>query len=115
MLSTEVIISGSIWICDLDRSGWLICFHGPVALVVIFETIRPNMALLYFRSVFSDSRCDQNGIVIVIVIVIGFVTLTQMNQNCRPYPRSSSNNLMPFGERLGARLMESSAGDQMAL
>ncbi|MEH6740578.1 MAG: hypothetical protein V7695_18845, partial [Sulfitobacter sp.] len=30
----------------------------------------------------------------------GFVTLTQMNQKCRSYPRSSSNNLMLLDERL---------------
>jgi len=45
----------------------------------------------------------------------GFVTLTQMNQKCRPWPRSSSNNLMPFGERLGACLTESLARDQIML
>ena len=45
----------------------------------------------------------------------GFVTLTQLNQNSRRYPRSSSHYFEPFSECPGAGLMESSAGDQMAL
>ena len=45
----------------------------------------------------------------------GFVTLTQLNQNSRRYPRSSSHNFEPFSECLGAGLMESSARDQVAL
>ena len=45
----------------------------------------------------------------------GFVTLTQMNEICGINPRSSSHNFEPFSECPGARLMESSAGDQMAL
>jgi len=45
----------------------------------------------------------------------GFVTLTQMNGTNRRNPRSSSHNFEPFIECLGAGLMESLAGDQMAL
>jgi hypothetical protein len=45
----------------------------------------------------------------------GFVTLTQLNQNSRRYPRSSSHYFEPFSECPGAGLMESSAGDQVAL
>ena len=45
----------------------------------------------------------------------GFVTVTWTGQRNRSSPSSSRYYLMPFGERLGARLMESLARDQMTL
>ena len=45
----------------------------------------------------------------------GFVTLTQLNQNSRRYPRSSSHNFSPRHICFGARLTESLARDQMTL
>jgi hypothetical protein len=49
------------------------------------------------------------------VMLYGIVTLTQLNQNSRRYPRSSSHYFEPFSECPGARLMESTARDQVAL